>query len=131
VDTDELGIDRGPIVLMIENYCAQRVWRRFMQNDIVQRGLQRVGFVPLLFAAAGLRLDPAQNAISLTWASPAGGAYQVEYSADLSSWFNSPTGDLRLQGPTATWTDSGPPATRAHPFTIGQRFYRVLRFGTP
>jgi hypothetical protein len=42
---DELGIDQGPIVIMIENYRSQRVWRRFMQNDIVQRGLQRAGFV--------------------------------------------------------------------------------------
>lgn len=42
---DELGIDQGPIVLMIENHRTQRVWRRFMQNDIVQRGLRRAGFV--------------------------------------------------------------------------------------
>lgn len=44
--SDELGIDQGPIVLMIENYRTQRVWRRFMQSEIVQRGLQRAGFVP-------------------------------------------------------------------------------------
>ena len=47
VASDELGIDQGPIVIMIENYRTQRVWRRFMQNDVVQRGLQRAGFVPL------------------------------------------------------------------------------------
>ncbi|HVV72152.1 MAG TPA: glucoamylase family protein [Verrucomicrobiae bacterium] len=46
VDTDELGIDQGPIVLMIENYRTARVWRRFMQNPIVQRGLRRAGFNP-------------------------------------------------------------------------------------
>ena len=45
-DLDELGIDQGPIVIMIENYRTQRVWRRFMQNEVVQRGLQRAGFVP-------------------------------------------------------------------------------------
>src|SRR4029453_11735396 len=38
---DELGIDQGPIVLMIENYRTQRVWKRFMLNEEVQRGLQR------------------------------------------------------------------------------------------
>ena len=48
-DTDELGIDQGPIVIMIENYRNQRVWRLFMQNEEVQRGLQRAGFVPLPF----------------------------------------------------------------------------------
>jgi hypothetical protein len=47
VASDELGIDQGPIVIMIENYRTQRVWRRFMQNEVVQRGLQRAGFVPL------------------------------------------------------------------------------------
>ena len=47
VDTDELGIDQGPIVIMIENYRTQRVWRRFMQNPIVQRGLSAAGFRPL------------------------------------------------------------------------------------
>src|ERR1022692_2878689 len=50
-DTDELGIDQGPIVIMIENYRTQRVWRLFMQNAEVQRGLQRAGFVSLPFVA--------------------------------------------------------------------------------
>ena len=131
VDTDELGIDQGPIVIMIENYRTQRVWRRLMQNDVVQRGLQRAGFVPLRFAAPSLELQPAQNAVSLNWASPTGGTYQVEYSPDLSTWFNSPTGDLSVPGPGAAWTDSGPPATTANPFSVGNRFYRVVKFGPP
>ncbi|MGH9647012.1 MAG: glucoamylase family protein [Bryobacteraceae bacterium] len=46
VDTDELGIDQGPIVIMIENYRTERVWRRFMQDPIVRRGLNRAGFKP-------------------------------------------------------------------------------------
>lgn len=44
-DTDDLGIDQGPIVLMIENYLNVRVWGRFMQNLDVLNGLQRAGFV--------------------------------------------------------------------------------------
>ena len=44
---DELGIDQGPIVIMIENYRTQRVWRRFMNNEIIQRGLKRAGFMPV------------------------------------------------------------------------------------
>ncbi len=46
---DELGIDQGPIVLMIENHRSQRVWRLFMKCPEVQRGLQRAGFVPRPF----------------------------------------------------------------------------------
>ncbi|HWY76321.1 MAG TPA: glucoamylase family protein, partial [Verrucomicrobiae bacterium] len=43
-DTDELGIDQGPIVIMIENYRTQRPWKLFMQNAEAQRGLQQAGF---------------------------------------------------------------------------------------
>jgi hypothetical protein len=67
IGPDELGIDQGPIVIMIENYRTQRVWRRFMQNEVVQRGLQRAGFVPLEFVTASLQLEPAQDAVSLNW----------------------------------------------------------------
>jgi len=43
-DTDVIGIDQGPMVVMIENYRTQRVWNRFMQNADVQRGLTAAGF---------------------------------------------------------------------------------------
>lgn len=49
---DELGIDQGPIVVMIENYRTQRVWHRFMENEVVQRGLQRAGFRPVELTTA-------------------------------------------------------------------------------
>ena len=128
---DELGIDQGPIVIMIENYRTQRVWRLFMQNEVVQRGLQRAGFVPLPFVALTVQALPVQNAISLAWDASAGRTYQVEYSADLSSWFASPAGEVIATGSTASWTDSGPPGTAALPFTVPQRFYRVFQFGSP
>ena len=130
-DTDELGIDQGPIVIMIENYRNQRVWRLFMQEAVVQRGLQRAGFVPLPFVALRLQPMPAQNAISLAWDASAGLAYQVEYSTDLVSWFASPAGHVVATGPTATWTDTGPPGTAAAPIAVPQRFYRVFQFGSP
>jgi len=41
---DILGIDQGPIVIMIENYRSSGVWKLFMQNDSVQRGLRRADF---------------------------------------------------------------------------------------
>ncbi|MBI3853777.1 MAG: Tat pathway signal protein [Verrucomicrobia bacterium] len=129
--SDELGIDQGPIVIMIENYRNQRVWRLFMRNEEIQRGLQRAGFVSLPFMAASLQALPDQNAFSLTWNAQAGRTYQVEYSPDLSTWFASPTGELIAAGSTASWTDSGPPATTAMPFSVPQRFYRVFQFGSP
>ncbi len=43
-DTDFLGIDEGPIILMIENYRTGALWNRFMQNADVQLGLANAGF---------------------------------------------------------------------------------------
>ena len=70
-DTDELGIDQGPIVIMIENYRTQRVWRLFMQNPEIQRGLQLAGFVPLPFIALAVSAQPDQNLVTLSWNSQA------------------------------------------------------------
>jgi hypothetical protein len=55
-DTDYLGIDQGPIVLMIENLRNGGVWSRFMQNTDIQRGLERAGFEPV-----GTAADPASE----------------------------------------------------------------------
>ena len=60
-DTDEIGIDQGPFVIMIENYRTQRVWQLFMQNAEVQRGLQRAGFVTLPYVSLNIEPVPAQG----------------------------------------------------------------------
>ena len=130
-DTDELGIDQGPIVIMIENYRTQRVWKLFMQNLEVQRGLQQAGFVSLPFMALTTRTFPAQDAFSLAWVAQPGRTYQVESSTDLNTWFASPTGEVTATGPAAGWTDSGPPDSAAAPFTVPQKFYRVFQFHSP
>jgi hypothetical protein len=127
VGPDELGIDQGPIAIMIENYRTQRVWDRFMQNDIVQRGLQRAGFVPMKFAPALVHTDVTQTNVTVNWQAPAMGGYQVEYSSDLTTWFNSPTGDLTVTNSISSWTDTGPPATSSSPAATPNRFYRVLQ----
>jgi hypothetical protein len=41
---DVLGIDQGPIGIMIENYRTGAVWQRFMRNPEIILGLQRAGF---------------------------------------------------------------------------------------
>jgi hypothetical protein len=130
-DVDELGIDQGPIVIMIENYRNQRPWQLFMQNQEVQTGLQRAGFVALPFVNVAAEAQPDQNTVTLAWQAQTGRTYQVEYSPDLQSWFSSPTGEVVAAGPTASWTDSGPPATPSMPFSANARFYRVFEFGSP
>ncbi len=39
-----LGIDQGPIVVMIENYRSGLLWKLFMRNADVQNGLKKLGF---------------------------------------------------------------------------------------
>ena len=43
-EDDYLGIDQGPIVLMIENHRSGLIWRLMKKNPHVVRGLCRAGF---------------------------------------------------------------------------------------
>ncbi len=44
VDKDYLGIDQGPIVLMIENYRSSFLWDLMKRNPYIVQGLKRAGF---------------------------------------------------------------------------------------
>jgi hypothetical protein len=129
-DTDELGIDQGPIVLMIENYRTQKIWQNFMANVEIQRGLQRAGFVTLPFMAVSAPQPlPAQGAVNLSWTASSNRFYQVEYSSDLFTWQFVPGFVQATNDGTFSWLDTGPPVTTAAPFTVSQRFYRVFQMG--
>ena len=43
-DPDDLGIDQGPILAMIENQRSGLVWRTMRKNPHLVRGLRRAGF---------------------------------------------------------------------------------------
>ena len=51
-----LGIDQGPILLMIENARTELIWKFFMRHPAVQRGMKRIGFKP-----GTLKLTPPQR----------------------------------------------------------------------
>ncbi len=55
-DTDVLGIDQGPIAIMIENYRTGRVRSRFMQSPEIQAALAGAGFTTAVGVA-----DPART----------------------------------------------------------------------
>ena len=66
-DADVLGIDQGPIVIMIENYLTQKVWNRFTIIPAIQLGLQRAGFNGLVGVPWS---DETVQALDLRPASP-------------------------------------------------------------
>ena len=43
-DNQYLGIDQGPILLMLENYRSGLVWSVMRGNTVIRTGLQRAGF---------------------------------------------------------------------------------------
>lgn len=63
---DWLGIDQGPIIIMIENHLNGAVWQRYKGNADVARGLARAGFTGLSAVGderwqSGVFLEVAQN----------------------------------------------------------------------
>jgi len=44
VDEDYIGINQGPIVIMIENYRTGLIWKYFMQNEEITAAMKAVGF---------------------------------------------------------------------------------------
>ncbi len=45
VDTDYLGIDQGPIVIMIENLRTGLVWEYCMKDPLLKKGLEKLDFI--------------------------------------------------------------------------------------
>jgi len=44
VDDDFLGIDQGPLLIMVENFRTGLVWNYVMKDPVIQDGLNRLGF---------------------------------------------------------------------------------------
>ncbi|OGF03931.1 MAG: hypothetical protein A2W00_14405, partial [Candidatus Eisenbacteria bacterium RBG_16_71_46] len=63
--TDQIAIDQGPIVIMIENHRSGRVWDAFMSNPEVAPALAAMGFVPDLLPVVDVADAPATPALAL------------------------------------------------------------------
>ena len=46
-DKDYLGLDEGPILIMIENYRTGLIWKYAMKDPIIQKGLSRLGITKM------------------------------------------------------------------------------------
>jgi len=65
VDTQHLGIDQGPILLMLENYRSGLVWSVLRRNAHIRKGLRRAGFTGGWLEAAESGL-PAARLVNLS-----------------------------------------------------------------
>ncbi|MCB9307374.1 MAG: prolyl oligopeptidase family serine peptidase [Lewinellaceae bacterium] len=83
VDKDYLGIDQGPIVLMIENYRSGFLWSLMKKNPYIVRGLQRAGFT-------GGWLDRVDSKITarIDWADGEKAMPNPDVPLDRSSFFS-------------------------------------------
>lgn len=46
-DRDYIGIDQAAILLMIENFRTELIWKYTMRDPVIRKGLQLLGFGPL------------------------------------------------------------------------------------
>jgi hypothetical protein len=69
-DSDVIGIDQGPIALMIENFRSGSLWSRYMKSVEVQRGLSAAGFSPAVSAPEEAWTIPTRFALEQNFPNP-------------------------------------------------------------
>jgi hypothetical protein len=84
-----IGIDQGPIVVMIENHRSRLIWETMMKDADVQAGLEKLGF--WYDPRVGIPGREVRESISL-YPNPGDGAFTLS----LPDWENGLTATLKL-----------------------------------
>jgi hypothetical protein len=109
-----MGINLGPMLLAIENYRSQQIWKLTGQSPEIQTGLNRIfGLGSPADYTVAINSTTNDGSVTITWQPfPGAGTYDVFSSADSLTW------NLRQSGIKGTiWTDTNPGNK--------QRFYSV------
>jgi hypothetical protein len=80
---DLLGIDQGPMVVMLENYRSGSTWSRMLAHPTIQRGLERAGFTAPPPDRVAATLEGADK-VSLSWRDESAyeTGFRIEYSTN-------------------------------------------------
>jgi hypothetical protein len=79
-DTDIIGIDQGPMIIMIENYRTGKVWKRFMKNADIQRGLAVAGFTTVTDVVDATPLVPQNVTLGQNYPNPFNPSTTITFS---------------------------------------------------
>lgn len=79
-DPDVIGFDLGTTALMIENYRTGSVWARFMQNPVIQQGMQQAGFTAVASADSRSPAVPEQLVLHQNYPNPFNGATHIRFA---------------------------------------------------
>jgi hypothetical protein len=82
--SDVIGIDQGPIIIMIENYRTGKVWKTFMRSPYIQAGLSRIGFSPLTTIELSGR-GPLEFFLAQNYPNPFNPATTIEFRIPISA----------------------------------------------
>ncbi len=117
VATDVIGIDQGPILMMIENHLNGRPWQRFMSHPAIQLGLQRADFQPYVL---GVTPRPAPTTVELGRVSPDPLTSQSRVAFRLAREGEVSIDLLDLQGRQLRRLASGERAAGEHSLSVGR-----------
>ena len=116
--TAVLGIDQGPIVLMLENYRTNAVWQRCMTNPDLLNGLSLAGFTPIVNAVEPAA--PAHATLELgAQPNPFRGSTLLRYRLPSAAHVRLVAYDV--QGRAVATLDDGPRAAGEHTVTLDAR----------
>jgi hypothetical protein len=93
---DDIGIDQGPIALMIENYRTGSLWSRTMAAAEIQRGLSAAGFTTVVSVPGGHQNGLLQWALEQNYPNPFNPATLIRYSVGGTGGQGPPAGRVRL-----------------------------------
>ncbi len=85
-DQQNIGIDQGPIAIMIENYRNQKVWDRFMQDKSIQAGLSALYFTPVTAVDEKSGSTPSRVELEQNYPNPFNPTTTIEYSVESKQY---------------------------------------------